>query len=75
MDILAPAAIMDRGHFYDYRALCVSCICLQSVVTGFTKPSRMEASSCYSSFDIKEKDILCLLIVRQTNYSIERVAG
>lgn len=48
---------------------------LQFVITGFTKPSGMEASSWRVLFDIQEKDILGLLIAWRTNYSVERVAG
>lgn len=49
--------------------------CLQFVITVFTKPSGMEASSWRVLFDIQEKDILGLLIAWRTNYSVERVAG
>lgn len=51
-------------------------LCLQFVVNReLTKPSRMEASSWRVVFDIQEEDILCLLIVGWTNYSVGRVAG
>lgn len=76
MEILAPAAATDRGCYYNYQALHVACVVF--TVCGhreLTKPSRMEASSWRVVFDIQEEDILCLLIVGWTNYSVGRVAG